>query len=119
MVIGGCTIEVSIKTCADGKCKKLVSGVNNGCTACEYSPAEYNCLDTILTGTEMNRSFANNMEVGDAKFCSCYSFNMLVLQVWERLVLPGNTIKKCKDDFNTRHGVTQKPLADLEWIGMC
>jgi hypothetical protein len=38
-------------------------------------------------------------------------------QIWESLVQPDNKIKKVKDDFQTRHGVTQKPLADIDWIG--
>jgi hypothetical protein len=44
--------------------KKIVTGVNNGCTACNYAPAQYNSLDTISAGTAMDRSFATNMEVG-------------------------------------------------------
>ena len=59
----GCSIEVNIKTAGDGKVKKMVLGVNHGCTACEFSPAEYNSLDNIAAGTEMNRSYANTMEV--------------------------------------------------------
>ena len=43
--------------------KKLVSGVNHGCTACCYSPTEYNDPEVINAGTELNRSFSSNMEV--------------------------------------------------------
>ena len=34
------------------------------CTACGYSPAEYNDIDIIAAGTELNRSYSYNMEVG-------------------------------------------------------
>ena len=41
----------------------MVSGVNNGCTGCAFSPAQYNNTDVIASGTELNRSFSYNMEV--------------------------------------------------------
>ena len=45
------------------KVKKFVVGVGHGCTACTYSPDQYNEVEVIAAGTELNRSFANNMEV--------------------------------------------------------
>ena len=30
---------------------------------------------------------------------------------------PNGKIKTVKADFNIRHGVTQKPLADIEFVG--
>jgi hypothetical protein len=65
----------------DGKVKKLVTGVNFGleayfhfilgfsqcqffsCTACKYSPDQFNDTEVIAAGTELGRSFSSNMEV--------------------------------------------------------
>ena len=33
------------------------------CTCCDYSPDKYNDPEVIEAGTEMNRSYANSMEV--------------------------------------------------------
>ena len=81
MLEGGCTVNVKIRTQGNGKVhlrtslnkllgtsfffqvKKMVSGVNNGCTGCAFSPAQYNNTDVIASGTELNRSFSYNMEV--------------------------------------------------------
>jgi hypothetical protein len=41
----------------------MVTGVGHGCTACQYSPDEYNDVEVIAAGTRLNRFFSNNMEV--------------------------------------------------------
>jgi hypothetical protein len=41
----------------------------------------------------------------------------LFLQIWESLVQPNKEIKKAKGDFKVRQGVTQEPLADVEFVG--
>ena len=43
--------------------KKMVTGVGFGCTACTYSPDQYNEVEVIAAGTKLSRSFSNNMEV--------------------------------------------------------
>ena len=78
----GCSVQVDIKTQGDGKVnaedlkpnqikckysspqvKKIVSGVNFGCTGCSFCPDDYNNPEIISEGTELNRSFSSNMEV--------------------------------------------------------
>ena len=41
----------------------MVTGVGYGCTACVYSPDQFNDVEVIAAGTELSRSFASNMEV--------------------------------------------------------
>ena len=41
----------------------MVTGVGFGCTACVYSPEQFNDVEVIAAGTELSRSFASNMEV--------------------------------------------------------
>ena len=41
----------------------MVTGVGHGCTACIYSPEQWNDLEVIAAGTDLNRSFTNNVEV--------------------------------------------------------
>ena len=41
----------------------MVTGVGFGCTACTYSPDQYNEVEVIAVGTKLSRSFSNNMEV--------------------------------------------------------
>ena len=41
----------------------MVTGVGYGFTACVYAPEQYNDIEVISAGTELNRSFDNNLEV--------------------------------------------------------
>ena len=38
-------------------------------------------------------------------------------QIWNKLVKPNNQIKKVTGDYSVRQGVTQKPLADIDFCG--
>ena len=41
----------------------------------------------------------------------------LFFKIWDKLVQPNDQIKKAKGDFAIRRGITQKPLADIEFVG--
>ena len=41
----------------------MVTGVGYGCTACIYSPVQWNDMEVIAAGTDLNRFFTNNVEV--------------------------------------------------------
>ena len=42
---------------------------------------------------------------------------MIFFQVWNSLVTKKGTIRKATGDYAVRKGLTQKPLADIEFVG--
>ena len=96
----------------------MVTGVGYGCTACIYAPEQYNDIEVIAAGTELNRSFDNNLEVLKIQnFCFCVVLIVNIPQIWNKLVNKKGKIKKATGDYAVRKGVTQEPVADIDFYG--